>query len=242
MYDVVIIGGSLSGIITAIQLSKDYKVCLIDINQEIGFPTNFPGLIKNIKLLDELFEDLNQSKLYLKENQFGWGLRSEWLMKHLTNLAAKQGTEILNRTKVTNVFIDKHLSLEIIGGGPDNRTINTKIIIDESQKISPGPGKKNHKIPIKNSNIIKTEIKTKKFFVGITLSIEDYPIELSKLVIERDDGLIEVWFEEMPKIMPNNGWIEIKNLESPILDRIMLVDDYFNNSENIIQESKKYLT
>ena len=82
MYDVVIIGGTLSGLFTSIHLSKSFKVCIVDINQEIGFPTNFPGIINNPMLLDKFLTE--KDKLYLKENELGLGLRSEWLMKYLS--------------------------------------------------------------------------------------------------------------------------------------------------------------
>jgi len=68
MYDITIIGGSLSGLISAINLSDDYSICIIDINQEIGFPTNFPGFSNNIDLVKNILSKEDQSNLYLQEN------------------------------------------------------------------------------------------------------------------------------------------------------------------------------
>ena len=131
MYDVVIIGGTLSGLFTSINLSKSFKICIIDINQEIGFPTNFPGIINNPILLDNFLTE--KDKLYLKENELGLGLRSEWLMKYLTHNAARNGVDILNRTRVLNIFFDDYFNIELIGAGPQNHFISSKIIIDEEK-------------------------------------------------------------------------------------------------------------
>ena len=57
IYDIAIIGGTLPSLISSIKLSEKLKVCIIDINQEIGFPTNFPGIIENEKLLDEFLPE-----------------------------------------------------------------------------------------------------------------------------------------------------------------------------------------
>ena len=242
MYDVVIIGGSLSGMIAAVELSKKYKVCIVDINQEIGFPTNFPGLIKNISLIEELFESKEQSKLYLMENDNGWGFRSEWLMKYLTHSAAKQGVEILNRTKVTDVFFDSCLNLDLIGGGPKNKIIKTKTIIDESYKIEAGPGKINHVIPISNKNIINNKIQIKKFFVGTALSNDDFQNLQYDLIIRRQDDLTELWFEIEPREEPKNGWIEIKRPKIQFPGRLMVVDDHFKETSEILEQLKTILT
>ena len=123
MYDIAIIGGSLSGLISAIRLSEFHKICIIDINQEIGFPTNFPGLSKDIKPIQKILSEEDLSNLYLKENNIGWGMRSEWLVKYLTQLSAKKGVDILNRTRVSNVFFENQFNIEVIGGGPKNNII-----------------------------------------------------------------------------------------------------------------------
>ena len=150
MYDIAIIGGSLSGLISAIRLSEFHKVCIIDINQEIGFPTNFPGISKDVKMIKEILFEEDISNLYLKENDIGWGMRSEWLIKYLTQLAAKKGVDILNRTRVSNIFTENQFNIEIIGGGPQNNMVISKIIIDESKQIHSGPGERNHTTNIEN--------------------------------------------------------------------------------------------
>ena len=67
MYDITIIDGTLTGLFSSINLSNNCKVCIIDLNQEIGFPTNFPGLIENIDILDVFVKE--KDKLYLQENK-----------------------------------------------------------------------------------------------------------------------------------------------------------------------------
>ena len=240
MYDITIIGGSLSGLISAIKLSKSHKVCIIDINQEIGFPTNFPGLSKDIKLIKETLSEEDISNLYLKENDIGWGMRSEWLVKYLTQLSAKNGVDILNRTRVSNIFFENQFNIEIIGGGPQNNIINSKIIIDETKQIHSGPGEINHTTTIENNNIIKLDNSFSNYFAGIIPTEKSTNFSNSLLQIERDDGLTEVWFEKQPKEHIN--WIEIKNCKSPSKEGPMLVDDYFICCDEIIKQVNQILT
>ena len=87
-----------------------------------------------------------KDKLYVKKNHSGFGLRSEWLMKYLTHAAAKHGVDILNRTRVSNIFYENFFNIELIGGGPKNQTIKSKIIIDETERIYLPPGDKKHTI------------------------------------------------------------------------------------------------
>ena len=240
MYDIAIIGGSLSGLISAIKLSEFHKVCIIDINQEIGFPTNFPGISKDVKMIKEILFEEDISNLYLKENDIGWGMRSEWLIKYLTQLSAKKGVDILNRTRVSNIFTENQFNIEIIGGGPQNNMVISKIIIDESKQIHSGPGERNHTTNIENKNIIKSDNTFSNYFAGIIPTEKSINFNNSILQIERDDGLTEVWFEKQPKEHIN--WIEIKNCKSPSKDRLMLIDDYFIRCDEIIKQVNKILT
>ena len=240
MYDIAIIGGSLSGLISAIRLSESHKICIIDINQEIGFPTNFPGLTKDIKSIQKILLEEDLSNLYLKENNIGWGMRSEWLVKYLTQLSAKKGVNILNRTRVSNIFFEDQFNIEIIGGGPQNNIINSKIIIDEINQIHPGPGERNHVISLENNKIIKLDNDFSNYFAGIIPTKKSKKFDKSLFQIEREDGLTEVWFNEKPTEHIN--WIEIKNCNSPSNQGPMLVDDYFNRCEEIIKQVNQILT
>ena len=240
MYDIAIIGGSLSGLISSIELSKFHKVCIIDINQEIGFPTNFPGLSKDIKSIKKLLSEEDLSNLYLKENDIGWGMRSEWLVKYLTQLSAKKGVDILNRTRVSNVFFEGQFNIEVIGGGPQNNIINSKIIIDEINQIHSGPGERNHTISIEDNKIIKLDNDFSNYFAGIIPTGKSKKFDKSLFQIEREDGLTEVWFKEKPTDHIN--WIEIKNCKSPSNEGPMLVDDYFNRCEELIKQVNQILT
>ena len=240
MYDVTIIGGSLSGLISAINLSKDYTVCIIDINQEIGFPTNFPGLCKNIELVKTILSDEDQSNLYLYENDIGWGLRSEWLIKYLTQLSAKNNVDILNRTRVSNIYFEGVFNIEIIGGGPIDKIIKSKLIIDETKQIHSGPGDKNHTISYQNEKVITIENKLSNYFSGIIPTSEDLIFENNIFKIERNDGLTEVWFDVKPD--KHYNWIEIKKCESPTNSKILVIDDYFTRSQEINKQARLLLT
>ena len=220
MYDIVIIGGTLPGLISSIKLSKNFRVCIIDLNQEIGFPTNFPGLIENQDLLNELLD--SKDKLYLKQNELGFGLRSEWLMKYLTHNAARNGVDILNRTRVSNLFYDKNFSIELVGGGPKNKIISSKIIIDETERTYSAPGDKIHNISNDNQFIISVNESQKQYFVGTIPSLNHQNITNCVLKIERDDQLTELWFDQEPEI--NINWIEVKKCYSFSNPKFLNVD------------------
>ena len=111
MYDIAIIGGSLSGLISSINLSSDYRVCIIDINQEIGFPTNFPGLSKNIDLVNTILHDQDKSNLYLQKTDIGWGhqIRSYVLQPYQLVKDLRNKTESTNPSSVLDGNIDQFI-------------------------------------------------------------------------------------------------------------------------------------
>ena len=232
MYDIVIIGGTLPGLISSIKLSKKFRVCIIDLNQEIGFPTNFPGLIENQDLLNELLD--SKDKLYLKQNELGFGLRSEWLMKYLTHNAARKGVDILNRTRVSNLFYNKNFSIELIGGGPQNQIISSKIIIDETERTYSAPGDKIHNFSNDNQFIISVNESQKQYFVGTIPSLNYQNITNCVLKIERDDELTELWFDQEPEL--NINWIEVKKCYSFSNPKFLNVDKYVEISNEIIEK------
>tara|TARA_B100000579_G_C22820506_1_gene850340 strand:+ start:396 stop:1112 length:717 start_codon:yes stop_codon:yes gene_type:complete len=238
MYDIAIIGGTLPSLISSIRLSNDHKICIIDINQEIGFPTNFPGFIKNQKLLDEFLNE--KDKLYVKKNHSGFGLRSEWLMKYLTHTAARHGVDILNRTRVSNVFYENFFNIELIGGGPKNQTIKSKIIIDETERIYLPPGDKKHTLLKNHKLILSINEEQKEYFVGTIPYSKSQNISNYRLKIDRDDELTEFWFDQKPLVDIN--WIEIKNSLSFSNSEYLNIDKYIQLSNDIIKLSLKILT
>ena len=238
IYDIAIIGGTLPSLISSIKLSEKLKVCIIDINQEIGFPTNFPGIIENEKLLDEFLSE--KEKLYIKKNKYGYGLRSEWLMKYLTHNAAKNGVDILNRTKVSNIFYDELFNIEVIGGGPKNNTINSKIILDETDRIYLAPGDKEHTIPKLNKLIVSFEVLQKEYFVGTIPILYSNNISDYILKIDRDDELTEFWFDQEPSKEIN--WIEVKNCLSFSNLEDLSIDKHVEMSNNIVESIMKLFT
>ncbi len=238
MYDIAIIGGTLPSLLSSIRLSKNYKICIMDINQEIGFPTNFPGFIKNQKLLDEFL--VEKDKLYIKENHFGFGLRSEWLMKYLTHTAAKNGVDILNRTRVSNVFYENVFNIELIGGGPKNQTINSRIIVDETERIHLPPGDKKHTIVKNHEFILSIYEEQQEYFVGTIPYSKSYNLTNYKLKIDRDDELTEFWFDQKP--LTDINWIETKKCFSFSNLDSLNIDKYIQLSNDIVELTLKMLT
>ena len=57
MSNIIIIGGSIEGLILSILSSQEHNVTLIDIHPEIGFPCTIPGWVEKIDILQNYLSD-----------------------------------------------------------------------------------------------------------------------------------------------------------------------------------------
>ena len=118
MKSIVFVGGTISNMISAIEMSGDYVVTVIELNAEIGLPCTAPGHIHNLDLL-KTYLDSNQME-FLQPYPFtgGYTLRSEWVLKHLGSIAAHKDVNILTRTRITECFVlNDTFTVEYIGAG-----------------------------------------------------------------------------------------------------------------------------
>ena len=68
MSSITITGGGLIGLFCADILSSNHDVTIIEINAEIGFPANFPGIINQSNNISKLLDSEQLLNLYIYEN------------------------------------------------------------------------------------------------------------------------------------------------------------------------------
>ena len=122
----------------------------------------------------------------------------------------------------------------MIGGGPQNQIISSKIIIDETERTYSAPGDKIHNFSNDNQFIISVNESQKQYFVGTIPSLNYQNITNCVLKIERDDELTELWFDQEPEL--NINWIEVKKCYSFSNPKFLNVDKYVEISNEIIEK------
>ena len=126
------------------------------------------------------------------------------------------------------------LNLELKGSDSNKKRLISDKLLNFSESLITGPKGQTHTIDDSLDQIINPKIPTKQFFVGTCLRTNLSNLNNSKLVIERSDGLAEVWYELSEKETPTQGWIESKILNAYYDSRIMTVDEYYQKAQQII--------
>ena len=235
MSSITITGGGLIGLFCADILSSNHDVTIIEINAEIGFPANFPGIINQSNNISKLLDSEQLSNLYIYENGNNINFRTEWFVKLLSHKLAKNKVDIIHRTRIESTSIVKEqLNLELKGSDSNKKHLITDKLLNFSDSLILGPKGQTHKIDDSLDQIINPKIPTKQFFVGTCLRNNVSNLDKSKLIIERSDGLAEVWYELSEKQTPKQGWIESKTLNAYYNSKIMIVDEYYQKAQQII--------
>ena len=235
MASITIAGGGLIGLFCADILSKDHNVVIIEINAEIGFPANFPGIISDKLNLERILDTNNLSKIYQYKENNHVNFRTEWFVKLLCYKLTKNNVVIHHRTKIEKLSISNdRINLILKGTELKNQLYETDYLIDLSSSSIMGPSNQNHNITIISNRIIKPQIITKEFFVGTCLLNDNDKSTPFELLVQRSDGLVEIWYQYGNQLMPSKGWIESKILNAYFNKKIMIVDDYYNKAKSII--------
>ena len=228
-------GGGLIGLFCADILSSKHKVTIIEINAEIGFPANFPGIINKNNNISKILDSEELSNLYIFDNGNKINFRTEWFVKLLAHKLAKNKVDIIHRTRIESISQhNNQLNLQLKGSDSNIKNLITDQLIDFSETLIPGPKGQTHTFNNNLNQIIKPEIPTKQFFVGTCLRNNLTNLNNSILIIERSDGLAEVWYHVDEKETPKQGWIESKTLNAYYNSKIMKVDDYYKKAQQII--------
>ena len=234
MSDIVIVGGSIEGLILSILCAPNHNVTLIDIHPEIGFPCVIPGWVEKREILQKYLVDEEITHLKFLQNPNGFALRGEWLFKILTIKAAQLGVRILLRCRVTKVEHSSTKTTISTVGGNNNRdgTINCDKMFDLTEYTAQAPGKLQHTMTKSQDRLNPKQ--SFHHWGGLALSgeIQNTIIE-PKLQLMRDDGLCEFWYDEKPTWQPKTGWIEIVQNTIPKALGEMSIDNSITYAESL---------
>ncbi len=216
MKSVVLLGGTFSNLITAIELSQTHNVTIIELNAEIGLPSISPGHIRDQELLNHYLSSEQINFLQLHAFDDGFTLRSEWGLKHLAVHAAKIGVEIFTRTRITHcVETIDGFSIKFQGAG-SNRSdgIDCHSLINDIQWTYQAPGAKHHALSDSK------KIHTPNFgtfgpmYGGTALKNDCQNVPNGITLLPRFEGLTEVW-QTSENWKPEKGWIETIDCSLP---------------------------
>ena len=234
MSDIVIVGGSIEGLILSILCAPNHNVTLIDIHPEIGFPCVIPGWVEKREILQKYLVDEEITHLKFLQNPNGFALRGEWLFKILTIKAAQLGVRILLRCRVTKVEHSSTKTTISTVGGNNNRDgiINCDRMFDLTEYTAQAPGKLQHAMTKSQDQLNPKQ--SFHHWGGLALSgeIQNTIIE-PKLQLMRDDGLCEFWYDEKPTWQPKTGWIEIVQNTIPKALGEMSIDNSITYAESL---------
>ena len=235
MTSVAIIGSNLIGLICADKLSNNNEVTIFSSELELGFPSDFPGYCLDNQLIKQLLSGQEQSKLF--ENKVGNSIsfRTEWFCKLLTHKLAKNSVVIYNRTRVIGISeFDNQLKINISGSELNQKVLNYDKVIDLSDLDYNKIGNNIHSHNFSSDMIVKPNITTKKYFVGVCLESELGSLSKYDLSVIRSDKLVELWYEYGKEENPIHGWIEFKNVNSYYDNKLMILDDYYSIANIIV--------
>ena len=236
MSDVVVVGGSIEGLILSILCAQENNVTLIDIHPEIGFPCVIPGWVERRESLQRFLGDEEITHLKFLKNSTGFALRGEWLFKILTIKAAKLGVRILLRCRVTKVEESSQKTTVSTIGGNNNGdgVIICDKMFDLTEYSAPTPGKLQHRMI--DSPVQYNSKQIFNHWGGLALSqeIQNATVE-PKLQLIRDDGLCEFWYDQKPTWQPKTGWIEMVQNTIPKALEEMSIDNSIVYAESLFE-------
>jgi hypothetical protein len=232
--NIVILGGSIEGLILSILSTKQHNVTLIDIHPEIGFPCTIPGWVENLEVLHKYLSDDEIKQLNVFQNTNGFAISGEWLFKLLTIKAARSGVNILVRCRVTKVnYSDGKTTVQFFGGNNGGEgEICCDNLFDLTDFSAIAPGNLQHK-HTKSSPQTKQRKKV-QHWGGIALS-KDCQNNSTEPILQliRNDGLCELWYEHKPTWTPTSGWIEMMKNTAPKPINDMSIDNSITYGEHL---------
>jgi hypothetical protein len=236
MSDIVIVGGSIEGLILSILCAKKHTVTLIDIHPEIGFPCVIPGWLERRESLQNYLEIDEITHLNILQNPNGFALRGEWLFKILTIKAAQLGVQILLRCRVIKVEQSPlQTTISTIGGNNNGSgTIICDKMFDLTEYTAQAPGKLQHSM-IESQDQINPK-QSFHHWGGLALSQELQNTTTEPIIkLLREDGLCEFWYDEKPTWNPKNGWIETMQNTTPKALKDMSIDNSIAYAESLFE-------
>ena len=212
-----IVGGSLEGILLSLQLAPHHDVTVFELDAEIGTPAWHPGYIVNPSLLDDFLTNEQRSFLLLKQCADGWGMRWEWLMKHLTIVAAQRGVSLRTRTRILQSSRDgEHVVVETSSNETSQPSIFSFDRLINTQTAHQKPGGLQHSMNPDHTTHYPFEDSISWFGGILSHQHLPSPVPLSpELILPRSDNLTELWWNSEEYWIPEEGYIEEIRISLP---------------------------
>ena len=212
-----IVGGSLEGILLSLQLAPRHDVTVFELDAEIGTPAWHPGYIVNPGLLDDFLTNEQRSFLLLKQCADGWGMRWEWLMKHLTIVAAQRGVSLRTRTRILQSSRDgEYIVVETSSNETSQPSIFSFDRLINTQTAHQKPGGLHHSMNPEHTTDYPFEDSITWFGGILSHQHLPSPVPLSpELILPRSDNLTELWWNSEEYWTPEEGYIEEIRISLP---------------------------
>ena len=235
----MLVGGTISNLVTAIELSQTHDVTVVELNAEIGLPCVSPGHIRDLDVLEPYLTPEQLAFLQPFSFEAGYTLRSEWVLKHLGTHAAQKGVDILTRTRISDSFTtDDGFLIEFIGAGrARSGQVEGKYLVDDRQWTYIAPGSKVHNIDSLEYKVVPSFGVFIPMNGGTALHSDclDLPSEIYSL--PRHEGLTEVWQENFDWL-PKRGWIETVQCSLPQKHLNRDIDAQINEGRRVAKQIK----
>ena len=208
---ILILGATLEGLLSSLELHQQgHRISLVDLEAEFGMPTNHPGRVLEIDKLKNMLSPSEIAFLNFHQNEDGWGFRFEWLMKFLGAQCAKVGIECYLRTRLISITRQEEQLYAQLSN--NERTIPAELLVDTvidcTQKETAYPGHLSHQF---DPNLVSrlSGPSTCKWVGGLALreDVENQSPK-SELLLERADGLVELWWLRQANWQPRTGFLE----------------------------------
>jgi hypothetical protein len=233
-----IVGGSLQGILLSIQLASDHEITVFELDAEIGTPAWHPGYILNPDLLNLFLTKEQRSFLMLKQCQDGWGMRWEWLMKHLTIVAAQRGVSLRTRTRIQQTTEDAgYIVVETSSNETSQPSTFTFDYLINTETLHQKPGSLKH--TFQHSHTIEYPFEESVSWFGGILSDQHLPTAFPfapKLILPRSDNLTELWWNTDNYWTPKEGYIEEIRISLPEDKSKISFDAMYQNTADFLQK------
>jgi hypothetical protein len=207
---IALIGANVDALLLALKLDdQGHDVTVIEIEAEIGLPVDAPGRAIDRALLNQYFSQPQQAFLALKENQQGWGCRWEWVIKHLSHAVAHRSISCYTRTRILKMEpFDAGHCLHVQSTErslPTELTVDHVILVREAGDRS--PGRRQHQLSDAVHRFHQTPMALWSGGLVVVADTVTNPPDAS-LVLERADGLAELWWDLPSEWTPARGFIE----------------------------------
>lgn len=207
---IALVGANVDALLLALKLDdQGHDVTVIEIEAEIGLPVDTPGRVIDRELLNEYFSPPQQAFLALKENQQGWGCRWEWVIKHLGHVVAHRSIPCYTRTRI--------LKMESFDSGhwlhvqSTERPMPTKLVVDHVILVREAgvraPGRRQHQLTDAVHRFHQTSMALWNGGLVVVADTLTNPPDAT-LVLERADGLVELWWGTHSEWTPARGFVE----------------------------------